>query len=161
MSSLLNFNSNKIWNLPVNIISVWNSENTTCLSQYSNYPELYTRETVLKIVNCYIYTSVSLVYSSGWLPTSAYLTLRYIHLLKDKGVYYGKYPTGQIFAFTWDLGMCVFYMKSRFAFQSRYKTVPDKSIGLSFEKLLNTPKNLICAFITIGIAWSVWVNKQK
>ena len=86
------------------------------------------------------------------LPTSAYSTLRYIHLLKDKGVYFVKYPTGQIFAFTWDLGMCVFYMKSRFAFQSRYKTVPHKSIGLSFEKFFNTPKNLICVFIMIGIA---------
>ena len=85
-------------------------------------------------------------------PTSAYLTLRYIHLLKAKGVYYVKYPPGQIFAFTWDLGMCVFYMKSRLVFQSRYKTVPHKITGLSFEKFLNTPKNLICVFITIGIA---------
>ena len=67
-------------------------------------------------------------------------TLGYIHLLKDKEVYYVKYPTGQIFPFTRDLDMWVFYIKSLFVFQSRYKTVHHESIGLFFEKLLNTPK---------------------
>ena len=69
-------------------------------------------------------------------------TLGYIHLLKDKEVYYVKYPTGQIFPFTRDLDMWVFYIKSLFVFQSKYKTVHHESIGLFFEKLLNTPKNL-------------------
>ena len=57
-------------------------------------------------------------------------TLGYIHLMKEKSVYYVKYPTGQIFPFTRNLDMWVFYMKSLFVFQSRSKTVNNESIGL-------------------------------
>ena len=44
--------------------------------------------------------------------------------------------------FTGDLDMWVFYIKSLFVFQSRYETVHHESMGLFFEKLLNTPKSL-------------------
>ena len=59
-------------------------------------------------------------------------TLGYIHLMKDKAVYYVKYPTGQIFPFTRDLDMWVFYMKSLFVFKSKHKTVNHESICLFF-----------------------------
>ena len=67
-------------------------------------------------------------------------TLGYIHLKKDKGVYYVKYPSDQIFPFTTDLDVWVFYIKSLLASSLDIRLYTVKASACSLENYLTLLK---------------------
>ena len=121
----MNFNIYKIWNLHINIISflfmfiifydfevwIWHNSSRWLLCFGLTLETFISRWDTLQNPIIQVLSGVKAknrLHLAVELPTSATLTLGYIHLLYV-GVYV-KYPTGQIFAFTRDLDM--WYLKS-------------------------------------------------